>query len=72
MSALHAPPTFGGKLNNDRYYEAVISTISALRPASSLRTIADHLTTAGFLTPSGLPWNRRRVSDFIRNTTTQS
>jgi hypothetical protein len=70
MSALHAPPTFGGKLNNDAYYEAVGNIIKALRPASKLRTIAEHLTAAGFLTPSGLPWNRRRLSDFIRSTTT--
>jgi hypothetical protein len=69
MSTLHAPPVFGGKLNNNRYYEAVASTIKALRPVSSLRAIANHLTTAGYLTPTGLPWNRRRVSDFIRNTT---
>ncbi|MQA37849.1 hypothetical protein [Rugamonas aquatica] len=69
MPALQAPPTFGGKLNNDRYYEAVMNTINALRPASSLRAIANHLTAAGFLTPTGLPWNRLRVAAFIRNTT---
>lgn len=68
MSALHAPPSFGGRLNKDDYYNTVNGIINVLRPASSLRVIANHLTKAGFQTASGLEWNRHRVSDYIRNT----
>jgi hypothetical protein len=67
MSASNASPAFGGKLKNDAFYTAVNGIINVLRPASSLRVIATHLTNAGFQTPTGLPWNRHRVSDYIRN-----
>jgi hypothetical protein len=68
MSALHATPRFGGKLNNPAYYDSVSGVIRVLRPASSLRIIANHLNKAGFQTPSGLVWNRERVANYIRNT----
>lgn len=67
MFKLNALPQFGSKLKKPAYYEAVNGIITVLRPASSLRTIANNLTNAGFLTPAGLAWNRHRVSDYIRN-----
>jgi hypothetical protein len=67
MSTLQATPSFGGRLNNQSYYDAVSGIIRVLRPASSLRIIANHLNKAQFLTPSGLPWNRDRVANFLRN-----
>jgi hypothetical protein len=68
MHSLHAVPQFGGRLNVPAYYESVNSIIQTLRPHATLRVIAAHLSTAGFLTPSGKEWSRERVAAYIRNT----
>lgn len=68
MHNLHAVPQFGGKLNLPAYYESVNSIIQTLRPQATLRLVAAHLTTAGFLSPSGKEWTRERVAAYIRNT----
>lgn len=70
MSVLKALPKFGGKKNNPAYYASVDSIVGLLRPAATLRTIAEALNTAGFLSPSGLSWTRERVSCYIRQTNT--
>ena len=62
-----AKPTFGGPLMPSLYYEQVSSIIRVLRPHSSLRVIAAHLTSNGFRSPSGLPWCRMKVFNFIRS-----
>lgn len=64
-----APPQFGGKLCTAEYYTNVAAAIATLRPLSTLRFIAAQLNKSGFLTPAGLPWNRDRLANFIRNTT---
>lgn len=64
-------PAFGGRLNNDAYYANVSSIIALLRPMSSLRIIAEHLTRSGFRTPAGLEFNRDRVANFIKNNSIQ-
>ena len=60
-------PTFGGKLRDSRYYTEVGNIIRILRTKSSLRIIASHLASQGFTTPSGLPWTKGRVAEFIRS-----
>ena len=67
MSSFKAAPAFAGRHNTPDYYKTVGSIISILRGKSTLRTIADHLNGADFLTPSDMPWSRTRVADFIRN-----
>lgn len=68
MSVLHAKPAFGGKKKTDQYYDAVNGIIKVLRSASTLRTIAQHLNSAGFRTPSDLIWDRQRVATYLRST----
>lgn len=67
MSILIVKPTFGGRLNTPQYYSSVDSICRMLRPAATLRTIANHLNAAGFKTPSGLIWDRQRVANYLRN-----
>lgn len=61
-------PSFGGRLRTQTYYEGVNSIIHNMRPLATLRTIAKHLNTAQFLTPSGLQWNRERLANYLRST----
>jgi hypothetical protein len=67
MPMLSAIPKFGSPLCTDAYYEDVDAVINALRPYSTLRTIANNLQAQGFRTPSGLDWSRTRVACYIRN-----
>lgn len=66
MPAVPAVPAFGQRLNVPAYYDSVQVILNALRPHSTLRIMANHLNAQGFLTPSGLTWNRRHVSNFLR------
>jgi hypothetical protein len=61
-------PIFGGKLRDSAYYELISRTIQVLRDKASLRIIADHLNRNQLTTPSGLPWSRARVSEYIKST----
>lgn len=63
-----ATPQFGGKLNTAAYYDSINSIIKVMRPMATLRTVASHLNTAQFLTPSGLTWNRERLANYLRST----
>lgn len=60
-------PTFGGKLQAPDYYVSVSNIVAILRSYSTLATIAGHLQGQGFLSPSGKPWNKQRVANFIRS-----
>jgi hypothetical protein len=61
------PPSFGGKLRTDDYYEKVSSIVRILKGKSSLRIIAQHLDRQGFTTPTGLPFNRDRLVRFMKS-----
>lgn len=67
MSFKHVIPQFGRPLQSADYYELVDGLINALRPNSTLRTVANHLQSAGLRTPSGLDWTRMRVMQYVRN-----
>jgi hypothetical protein len=60
-------PCFGGPLQAPEYYAAVSNIITALRDYSTLKTISEHLTAQGFLSPSGKPFNKQRVANFLRS-----
>lgn len=60
-------PIFGGKLRDSGYYAQVSNIIQILRNKCSLRTIANHLASQGFTTPSRLPWTKARVADYIKS-----
>lgn len=51
---------------NPQYYEQVDSILRVLRPVATLRVLADHLTKAGFTTPSGKRWDRLKVATYLR------
>lgn len=61
------PQKFGGKRFSSEYYTAVSDLVKLLKPTATLATIAKALNNASFTTPNGMSWNRKRVSDFIRN-----
>lgn len=62
-----APPAFGKQLRTPDFYEQCDDIVRALRPMSTLRTIANHLNSLGIRTASGLEWNRERVSQYVRH-----
>ncbi|MEM8514490.1 hypothetical protein RCH14_003840 [Massilia sp. MP_M2] len=61
------PPSFGGKLRTDDYYEKVSSIVRILKGKSSLRIMAMHLNSQGFTTPRGMPFTRDRLVRFIKS-----
>lgn len=61
-------PSFGGTLQDASYYLAVSNIINVLREHSTLNVIASHLNAQGFLSPSGKPFNKARVANFLRST----
>lgn len=60
-------PRFGGPLQSPDFYIAVSNVVAVLREYSTLNTIAGHLNAQGFLSPSGKPWNKIRVANFLRS-----
>jgi hypothetical protein len=67
MSSFKAAPAFAGRHNTPDYYKIVSNILRTLRGKTTLRTMADHLNGCDLLTPSGMPWTRTRVADYIRN-----
>jgi len=61
-------PSFGGKLQSAEYYVGVNAIIATLRKMATIRTIADHLNRAGFVTPTGLSWTKDRLANYLRST----
>ena len=60
-------PRFGGPLQNPDYYLSISAICNVLREFSTLKTIAQHLTAQGFLSPSGREWNKSRLVSFLRS-----
>ena len=67
MLVKNAIPGFGMPLRNADYYAMVDEVITALRPHTTLRSIAVRLNEQQLETPSGLTWNRERVSQYVRH-----
>lgn len=63
--ALARPPEFGGKLQTDQYYAQTNQIISTLRSKATIRTICAHMNALNILTPSGLTWNRVRLTNYL-------
>lgn len=61
-------PAFGERHQDAAYYRDVFDIIDIFRITSTLRETADTLNCLGMLTPTGLPWTRMRVNNFIRTT----
>lgn len=66
VASNQARPAFGGRLKTAEYYAGINSIISVMRGVATMRTMANHLTAAGFLTPTDLPWNRARLNNYLR------
>jgi hypothetical protein len=62
----NAVPGFGKKLKPEPYYIAVDGILKTLRPAATLRVMADKLNAVGLTTPTGKPWDRQKVSCYMR------
>lgn len=60
-------PRFGGPLQTPEYYQSVSAICNVLRDYSTLATIALHLNAQGILSPSGKPFNKQRVANFLRS-----
>jgi len=60
-------PRFGGPLQAPEYYAGISVICNTLREYSTLATIAMHLNTNGFTTPTGKPFNKQRVASFLRS-----
>ena len=60
-------PSFGGRTRSEVYYTVISAAIASLRPATSLRQIAEALNRNGFRTPRGLEWTKTRVVAFLRD-----
>lgn len=60
-------PRFGGAKQDAGFYVAVSNIINGLREHSTLTIIASHLSAQGFLSPSGMPFNKSRVATFLRS-----
>ena len=60
-------PGFGKPKMAPCYYTQCDNIVRNLRPMATLRTIAQHLTDAGLLTPSGKPWDRQKLATYLRN-----
>ena len=58
---------FGGARQPDSYYTTVLALVHELGPTSTLRSLSEELNSRGLTTPTGLAWNRDRLSNFIRN-----
>lgn len=68
MAHPDAKPTFGGKLKQPAYYSEVRAFIESLRDTKTQRHIALMLNSAGYRTPTGRPFDRQGVANFLRNT----
>lgn len=66
MSLHDARPAFGAPRKSERYYADCSAIIRTLRPMASLKTIAQHLNSAGLKTPTGNDWTRDAVSNYAR------
>lgn len=60
-------PSFGGRTRPERYYTLISAAIAELRPATSLREIAEILNRQGLRTPRDFEWTKTRVVAFIRD-----
>jgi hypothetical protein len=66
MQIRNEKPAFGGRLKTPEYYRELNSVIRVLRDHSTLRTIASHLNAQRFTTPSGMDWDRVRLSAYLK------
>jgi hypothetical protein len=60
-------PSFGGRARPEAFYAYISAAIAELRPATSLREIAEILNSYGLRTARNLEWNKTRVVAFIRD-----
>lgn len=62
----NAKPTFSGRKKVPLFYELISGIVSIHRDKSTLQQIADLLNSQNLYTATDKPWNRKRVSNFIR------
>ena len=60
-------PSFGGRTRPEAFYAYISAAIAELRPATSLREIAETLNRHGLRTARDLEWTKTRVVAFIRD-----
>lgn len=67
-TALPRAPGFGAPLQTERYYLQTNQIIRTLRGKATQRTICAHMNAMNILTPSGLPWDVRRLTNYLQST----
>lgn len=66
MGNQDAVPAFGKPRKTPDYYAAVTAFITSLRTTTPQRQIAGMLNSAGYRSPTGKPFNRATVANFLR------
>jgi len=66
MGNQNLAPSFGGKRKTDDYYAAITAFITTLRSTTPQRQIAAMLNSAGYRSPTGKPFVRSTVANFLR------
>jgi len=66
MPYYYPVPPFGKPLKDPAYYTTIDQIVTALRPHSTLRAVANDLNSQGLRTPSNLEWHRMHVANYIR------
>jgi len=66
MGNQNMTPSFGGKLKTPDYYAAIQAFIQSLRSTTPQRQIATLLNQAGYRSPTGKPFVRSTVANFLR------
>jgi len=66
MGNQNLAPSFGGPLKTPDYYTTIRAYIQSLRTTTPQRQIAGMLNSAGYRSPTGKPFNRATVSNFLR------
>ncbi len=68
-------PAFGKPRMSPGYFDEVDQIIATLRDTATLNAIAMYLNKCNFTTPTGMDWDRNRLSSYIytraRTTTTK-
>lgn len=62
-----ARPAFAAKKKQPDYYLSVQAFVQSLQTTKTLRQIAELLNQAGYRSPTGLPFDRQRVSNIMRS-----
>jgi len=62
-----ARPAFAAKKQHPDFYVQVQAYVRSLQATKTLRQIADMLNASGSRSPTGLLWDRQKISNVMRS-----